>query len=141
MYAASHFRTTVNSRPASAAAIHPVSGREGRPSSARPGSAKSKPSNILKLDHAELNDDHNEIKDIDRLDSQEEHINHQNNGGYITGRPLTPVAFSMVRQQTVRTNLDHYRIEQVALRRLRFVVENNQTEPEHLSIVDLVESG
>ncbi|KAI8914078.1 hypothetical protein DFJ77DRAFT_59646 [Powellomyces hirtus] len=45
------------------------------------------------------------------------------------------------RVQTARTNLDRYRIEQIALRRLRFVVENNQAEQEHLAMVDLVEQG
>ncbi|KAJ3148161.1 hypothetical protein HK101_002176, partial [Irineochytrium annulatum] len=56
-------------------------------------------------------------------------------------RPLTPVTANLIRTQTVRTNLDRYRIEQVALRRLRFVIENNEAEPEHISIMDLVEAG
>ncbi|KAI8593844.1 hypothetical protein BDZ88DRAFT_503553 [Geranomyces variabilis] len=53
--------------------------------------------------------------------------------------PATPHGFPRV--QTARTNLDRYRIEQIALRRLRFVVENDQAEPEHLAMVDLVEQG
>ncbi|KAJ3326558.1 hypothetical protein HDU76_012820 [Blyttiomyces sp. JEL0837] len=54
---------------------------------------------------------------------------------------LSPVAPTVIKTQTVRGNIDRFRIEQVALRRLRFVVEHNETEVEHLSIVDLVETG
>ncbi|KAI8833721.1 hypothetical protein BC829DRAFT_407719 [Chytridium lagenaria] len=61
-------------------------------------------------------------------------------------RPPTPsspnaAAASVPKTQSVRTNIDKYRIEQIALRRLRFVIENSQAEPEHLSIMKLVEAG
>ncbi|KAJ3110036.1 hypothetical protein HDU96_006953 [Phlyctochytrium bullatum] len=64
-----------------------------------------------------------------------------------TSRPVTPVsptavaAATVPKTQSVRTNIDKYRIEQIALRRLRFVIENSQAEPEHLAIMNLVEAG
>ncbi|KAI9345348.1 hypothetical protein BDR26DRAFT_856798 [Obelidium mucronatum] len=56
-------------------------------------------------------------------------------------QPTAPVAPTIVRTQTVRSNLDSFSIEKVALRRLRFVVENNECDVEHLSLVDLIEAG
>ncbi|KAJ3042573.1 hypothetical protein HDV00_007107 [Rhizophlyctis rosea] len=47
----------------------------------------------------------------------------------------------MMRMQTVRSNIDRFGIEQIALRRLRFVIENNEAEPCHLAMIDLVEQG
>ncbi|KAJ3216574.1 hypothetical protein HDU67_009268 [Dinochytrium kinnereticum] len=55
--------------------------------------------------------------------------------------PTAAAAATVPKTQTVRTNIDKYRIEQIALRRLRFVIENSQAEPEHLSIMNLVETG
>ncbi|KAJ3186024.1 hypothetical protein HDU85_000938 [Gaertneriomyces sp. JEL0708] len=40
--------------------------------------------------------------------------------------------------QSTRINLDRYRIEQIALRRLRHVIDSNEVEPEHLEMVDLI---
>ncbi|KAI9004647.1 hypothetical protein BC832DRAFT_592588 [Gaertneriomyces semiglobifer] len=40
--------------------------------------------------------------------------------------------------QSARINLDRYRIEQIALRRLRHVIDSNEVEPEHLEMVDLI---
>ncbi|KAJ3058870.1 hypothetical protein HDU98_005062 [Podochytrium sp. JEL0797] len=56
-------------------------------------------------------------------------------------QPTAPVAPAIVRTQTASSNLDGFEIEKVALRRIRFVVENNECDVEHLSMVDLVESG
>ncbi|KAJ3022481.1 UNVERIFIED_CONTAM: hypothetical protein HDU68_009127 [Siphonaria sp. JEL0065] len=56
-------------------------------------------------------------------------------------QPTAPVAPTIVKTQTVRCNLDSFSIEKVALRRLRFVVENNESDVEHLSLVDLIEAG
>ncbi|KAJ3007600.1 UNVERIFIED_CONTAM: hypothetical protein HDU68_003423 [Siphonaria sp. JEL0065] len=56
-------------------------------------------------------------------------------------QPTAPVAPTIVKTQTVRCNLDSFSIEKVALRRLRFVVENNECDVEHLSLVDLIEAG
>ncbi|KAI8823361.1 uncharacterized protein EV422DRAFT_611397 [Fimicolochytrium jonesii] len=58
--------------------------------------------------------------------------------GKVYARPMVP---ALARVQTVRGNLDRYRIEQIALRRLRFVIENNQAEPDHLALIDLVQQG
>ncbi|TPX68111.1 hypothetical protein SpCBS45565_g03340 [Spizellomyces sp. 'palustris'] len=55
--------------------------------------------------------------------------------------PVTYLPASLTKMQTVRSNIDQYRIEQIALRRLRFVIENNEAEPDHLSMIDLVEQG
>lgn len=40
-----------------------------------------------------------------------------------------------------RSHLDQCKIEQIALRRLRFVIESNQAEAQHLSLLDLIENG
>ncbi|KAJ1552937.1 hypothetical protein HK096_009868, partial [Nowakowskiella sp. JEL0078] len=40
-----------------------------------------------------------------------------------------------------RKHLDKYRIEQIALRRLRFVIDNNEAHLDHLSIVDLIQQS
>ncbi|KAJ3410801.1 hypothetical protein HDV05_003230 [Chytridiales sp. JEL 0842] len=133
-----------NSRPPSALkrpTSAPVRSASGKHNTSRPPSALA----VARSKTPAPKDGSTEEKDTgegEDTDIDERHVPQpsENNGGYITGRPLTPVALSMVKQQTVRTNVDHFRIEQVALRRLRFVVEHNQTEPEHLSIVDLVES-
>ncbi|KAI9360409.1 hypothetical protein DFJ73DRAFT_757338 [Zopfochytrium polystomum] len=55
--------------------------------------------------------------------------------------PHSHVAPTVVRTQTVRSNLDNFRIEQIALRRLRFIIDHDEAKPEHLSIVDLVQKG
>ena len=56
-------------------------------------------------------------------------------------RPITSVSPTLIKNQSVRSNIDRFKIEQVALRRLRFIVENNEADPSHLPIVDLVEAG
>ncbi|KAJ3018651.1 hypothetical protein HKX48_002757 [Thoreauomyces humboldtii] len=55
--------------------------------------------------------------------------------------PIPNHAPQFPRVQNARTNLDRYRIEQIALRRLRFVIETRQAEPSHISMIDLVERG
>ncbi|KAI8609031.1 hypothetical protein BC830DRAFT_1152703 [Chytriomyces sp. MP71] len=67
------------------------------------------------------------------------YIPQDNFGRHKTQAP--PVAPSIVKTQTVRSNLDNFNIEKVALRRLRFVVDHNEADVEHLSLVDLVETG
>lgn len=57
-----------------------------------------------------------------------------------TPQPKT-LPHPIARMQTVRSNIDRYRIEQIALRRLRFVIENNEAEPDHLAMIDLVEQS
>ncbi|KAJ3141959.1 hypothetical protein HK100_004747 [Physocladia obscura] len=87
----------------------------------------------------EIEGEHNLVKqliDANNEAPQETYYLHR-----ATTEPTAPVAPSIVKTQTVRSNLDLFTIEKVALRRLRFVVENNESEVEHLSIVDLVESG
>ena len=54
-------------------------------------------------------------------------------------KPLTYIRPSMIKAQTVRTNLDRFRIEQIVLRRLRYVIENNQAETDHLTMVEILE--
>ncbi|KAI9102425.1 hypothetical protein DFS34DRAFT_591074 [Phlyctochytrium arcticum] len=53
--------------------------------------------------------------------------------------PLTQLPGSLTRTQTVRSNIDRMRIEQIALRRLRYVIESYEAEPEHLAVVDLID--
>jgi hypothetical protein len=40
-----------------------------------------------------------------------------------------------------RSHLDKCNIEQITLRRLRFVIESNQAVAQHLSLLDLIENG
>nr|KAJ3421367.1 hypothetical protein HK105_003734 [Polyrhizophydium stewartii] len=77
-------------------------------------------------------------------------------------KPLTYIPPSLIKMQTVRTNLDRFRIEQVrldmhpplctgvraltlwrkiALRRLRYVIEHNEAEHDHLAVVQLLEQS
>jgi hypothetical protein len=45
------------------------------------------------------------------------------------------------RSQTVRNNVDKFQIEQITLRRLRYVIENHSEAPDHLHMVDMLESS
>ncbi|KAL2916918.1 hypothetical protein HK105_203697 [Polyrhizophydium stewartii] len=56
-------------------------------------------------------------------------------------KPLTYIPPSLIKMQTVRTNLDRFRIEQIALRRLRYVIEHNEAEHDHLAVVQLLEQS
>ncbi|KAJ3092102.1 hypothetical protein HK102_010668 [Quaeritorhiza haematococci] len=57
------------------------------------------------------------------------------------GVPFAPYVPGVLKLHGVRQNLDRCRIEQIALRRLRYVIENNDAEPQHLAMVDLLEQG
>jgi hypothetical protein len=45
------------------------------------------------------------------------------------------------RSQTVRNNVDKFQIEQITLRRLRYVIENHREASDHLHMVDMLESS
>jgi hypothetical protein len=55
--------------------------------------------------------------------------------------PPIPSRSRATTHQTARANTDKYQLEQVALRRLRFVVEHKEAYPEHLTLIDLITQG
>ncbi|KAJ3223898.1 hypothetical protein HK099_000559 [Clydaea vesicula] len=55
--------------------------------------------------------------------------------------PFSAFKPGVVKTPSCRNHIDKYNIEQIALRRLRFIIESNQAKIEHLSLIDLIENG
>ena len=60
--------------------------------------------------------------------------------------PKNVIPFSIFRPGVVktlssRTHIDKFKIEQITLRRLRFLIESNHAQSEHLSLIDVIEQG
>ncbi|KAJ1328773.1 hypothetical protein BSLG_010004 [Batrachochytrium salamandrivorans] len=56
-------------------------------------------------------------------------------------KPSSYIPSCLVKMQTARTHLDRFRIEQIALRRLRHVIENKQADSSHLEVIHLLEQS
>lgn len=56
-------------------------------------------------------------------------------------RPVSAKPVSMIKSQSVRTNLDKYRIEMIMLRRIRYLIDAKTVNESHLSMISMLENS